>query len=883
MSQEFRRVTSEHVNERLRVVVGEQLQEILVAREPGHCMKVSDLDVALMLDVGRRLSETLGVGAQIHVLSRQAKSEDPLLITSSKLVELRNPPSDGEQRPPLLVFVPNDLRTSAEDSFAEATFEQISVAGAFPRLRDRLLEELPNGFRGVTSEILRIVQERNWRWADAVGSVRFLLSIQLNGVEAEIVGASLCELGLIPDFHLLDEPSALPQRLAKNLECVDKLTFSTKSDRSRVLDLKLKDRTLRAKLSDFLVESGLEDPVVWSRRMVSERQFWSLSFDKWDFEDGAGFAQQLRVEVLELGLPVIQEDETDSRLRQLIGQQVLLIGKNGPKSFKVRFRSDPAPDSLPSLHHFRLQVIARESGPTTFTKKKKSWTGSRLDASVSFNNLARMDWEDGWHFVRVLPCTVDGDPIPIVDAKGQPIPLFGDEEEGQLPNESDLFYVVKADDVEVEVPQRAVQKFASFSHALIHFWFRAVADGRDPSEVTCTQRAWVDSENHKGRGDLLEFKFAGEGIVHVPVSHVLKGFEQHVLALPDVASSSRMAISSSQNIEIFNDSPGWPQLPEIESFLSVRRELFAKIRGGNEQQIVESADLYPLRGEIARFAEAYLSILSHGLRLAESAGPDQQAEAIARIQKLITIDTAMVDLADHRGGHRSALLIGPTHPLRLLWLATWLTLAGYWLEQARKAPKEFFTPTRDALIERLGLSNFPAVLPLGTGQLFSTVDNLHPFWTVYVSSTEGDSRGLVAELCTAMGLPEPNIGSFTLNGRFMADRIRRYLVQHPYVHTIVLNCFNAGRGRLLAEMLLELQRDPDFRDLRYNLRLFVPILMHPVPEAILEELISPSSTLTAFEADAFATPTGNHLAPKLTFSFGISLTFATRRLIFRLT
>ena len=70
------------------------------------------------------------------------------------------------------------------------------------------------------------------------------------------------------------------------------------------------------------------------------------------------------------------------------------------------------------------------------------------------------------------------------------------KEEGQLPNESDLFYVVKADDVEVEVPQRAVQKFASFSHALIHFWFRAVADGRDPSEVTCTQRAWVDSENH---------------------------------------------------------------------------------------------------------------------------------------------------------------------------------------------------------------------------------------------------------------------------------------------------------------------------------------------------------------------------------------------------
>jgi DNA phosphorothioation-dependent restriction protein DptH len=876
MSQEFLRVSSEHVNEHLRLVVEEQLHGILVARQPGHCMRVGDLDTALMLDVARKLSETLGMAAQIHVLSNQSRSDDPLLITSSKLVELRNPLADGEQRPPLLVFVPNDLRTSAEDSFAEATFEQISVADAFPRLRGRLVQQLPNGFRSIASEILRLLQEREWRWADEVGSVRFLLSVHLNGAEAEVIGASLCEIGLVPDFHLLDDSAAVPHRLTKNLECVDKLTFSTKSERSRVLDLKLKDRVFRSKLSDFFVESGLEDPLVWNRRIVAERQLWPLSFDKWEFEDGAGFTQQLRVEILDVGLPVIQEDETDSRLRQLIGQQVLLIGKNGPKSFKVKFRSDPAPDSLPAVHHFRLQVVARESGPTAFTKKKNSWTGSRLDASVSFTNLAKVDWEDGWHFVRVVPCTVDGDPIPIVDAQGQPVPLIGDVEDSQSPNESDLFYVVKADDVEVEVPQRAVPRFASFNHALIHFWFRAVGDGRDPNEVICTHRAWVDSENHKGKGELLEFKFAGEGLVHVPVSRVLKVVEQRILASPDEAPSWRLAISSSQTVEVFSDSSGWPALPEIEEFRASRAELFVKLRSDNEQQIVECADLYPLREEIARFAERYLGVLSQALRLAEAAAPDRQPHAIARIQKLITLDTALVDLADHRGGHRSALLIGPTHPLRLLWLVTWLTLARHWLEEARKAPQEFFTPTRDALLERLSLVNFPAVLPLGSGQLLSTVDSLHPFWAVYASSTEGDPRGLVAELCTAMGLPEPNIGSFTLNGRFLADRIRRYLVQHPYVHTLVLNCFNAGRGRLLADMLLELQKEADFRDLRYNLRLFVPDPDAPGAGGDLSELISPSSTLTVVEADAFATPTGNHLAPKLTFAVRDIVDFRNR-------
>jgi hypothetical protein len=819
-----------------------------------------------MLEVARNLRATLGDAAQIHVLSRESRNDDPLLITSSKLVELRNPPAEGKQRPPLLVFVPNDLRTSAEDSFAEATFEQISVADAFSRMRDRLIQQLPDSFRSVAPEILRLLDEREWRWADAVSSVRFLLSVRLNGVEAEVIGASLCELGLVPDFHLLDDATAIPHRLTKNLECVDKLTYSTKSERSRVLDLKLKDRAFRAKLGDFLAECGLEDPLIWNRRIVDEKQLWSLSFDKWEFEDGAGFTQQLRVEVLELTLPVIQENETDTRLKQLIGQQVLLIGKNGPKSFKVKFRSDPEPESVLGVDHFRLQVVARETGPTAFTKKKKTWAGTRREASVSFTRLSTVDWEDGWHFVRVIPCTADGDPVPIVDAQGQPVPLVGGIDDSQLPNESDLFYVVKADDVEVEVPQRAVPKFASFNHALVHFWFRASGDGHDPDEVICTHRAWVDSEDHKGKGDLLEFKFAGEGLVHVPVSRVLKVLEQNILKNSDESLSWRLVISPSQTADVLNDSSGWPTLPDIEEFRAARRELFAKIRSEDGQQIVESTNLYPLREQIVRYAELYLGVLSQGLRLAEAAAPDQQPQIIARLQKLLVLDTALIDLADHRGGHRSALLVGPTHPLRLLWLATWLTLARHWLEQAAKAPKEFFTPTRDALLERLNVVNFPAVFPLSSGQLLSTVDSLHPFWAVYASSTESDPRGLMAELCTALGLPEPNIGSFSLNGQFLADRVRRYLVQHPYIHTLVLNCFNAGRGRLLADMLLELQKEPDFRDLHYNLRLFVPDPDAPGAGGDLNELISPGSTLTVVEADAFATPTGNHLAPKLTFS-----------------
>ncbi|MEO6034762.1 MAG: ATP-binding protein [Verrucomicrobiota bacterium] len=868
MSQDFRRATTGDVNAELQRVIEEQLQAVLAERQPGHCMRVGDLDTAVMMEVARSLRLKVGQGAQVHVLSRDPRNNDALLITSSKLVELRNPSADGQLRPPLLVFVPNDLRTSAEDSFAEATFEQVSVADTFEQLRGRLTEQLPEALRSVVPEILCLVQERGWRWADALASVCFLLSMRLNGYEPDVVGAALCELGLVPDFHLLDDAATIPYRLTKNLECVDKLTFSNKSERGRVLDLKLGDRALRTQFGEFLAETGLEDPLVWTRRIVTEKQFWPLSFDKWQFEAGAGITQELRVEVTEIGLPVIQEDESNPRLKKLdlIGQQVLLVGQGGPKSFKVKFRCDPAPENVPGVHHFRLQVISREGGPTAFTKKKIVWSGSRRDGSVNFTGVAKVDWEDGWHFIRVLPCTADGDPIPIVDALGQPVPLIGGPDDLQLPNESDLFYVVKGDDIEVDVPQRSVPKFASFSHAQINFWFKALADGHDPKEVSCLHRAWVDAEDFKGKAELLEFKFAGEGLIHVPVSRVLKLLEQRILASPDETLSWRLAISSAQVADIFHDATSWPSLPEIEAFRASRQGLLAKISGPDGQQIVQSADLFPLRDEIATYAQLYLSILSQALRNAESAAPDEQPRALASLQTLLALDTAKIDLADHRGSHRAALLVSPTHPLRLLRVATWLTLANHWLEKAAQAPREFLTPTRDSLLERLNLVNFPAVFPAGSGQILTTIDNLHPLWTVYGASSDTDPRGLIAELCTALGLPEPNIGSFSLDGHFLAHRARRYLVQHPYIQMLVLNCFNAGRGRLLADMLLELQKESDFRELRYDLRLFVPDPDAPGCGEDLAELISPTSSLSAAEADAFATPSGNHLTPKLTFS-----------------
>src|SRR5262249_55020320 len=148
-----------------------------------------------------------------------------LAVSGTKLVELRNPHADGSLRQPLLVFVPSEVRASAEDSFGVATFEEVSVTGLYEALIRRLVNEISPALRGSAQESLRRVRdsESPWAFADALSTVRFLLTAKVNGNDAEAIGASLYEVGLVPDFEWLAQPDKAPARLVRNRECVEKL------------------------------------------------------------------------------------------------------------------------------------------------------------------------------------------------------------------------------------------------------------------------------------------------------------------------------------------------------------------------------------------------------------------------------------------------------------------------------------------------------------------------------------------------------------------------------------------------------------------------------------------------------------------------------------
>ena len=163
------------------------------------------------------------------------------------------------------------------------------------------------------------------------------------------------------------------------------------------------------------------------------------------------------------------------------------------------------------------------------------------------------------------------------------------------------------------------------------------------------------------------------------------------------------------------------------------------------------------------------------------------------------------------------------------------------------------------MLRGLSSVNFPSMLPISDGRVFTAVDNIHPFWPLYAPAGATDPRGLLGDVCSILGVKEPAIGGAAISGNVLASGMEPYLIQHPYVRTLAVNAFNAGRASLLADALGILQRQTAFEDLRYDVRLFVPDPNAPgVGESINALLAGDVGA-----SDAFSIPSRSRIFPKL--------------------
>lgn len=852
MSNSFIKLSQDKLNMVIADLLYPRIEAIVQNRNPGHCMRVTDLDDEIMEAICAKLRHA-HPDSNIFILGGHEQEGHAYRITSTKLVELRNPEANGELRKPLLVFIPTSLRTSAEDSFSVATFEDLSFNTIYRELIDLLLDRLPATLISYVRDLFSILNEEEWLFADELARVRYLLTAIENGVDGETLGASLYEIMLIPDFKLFEDPGLMNGKIRRNLSCVRNLMVSHKSIRGRIVEFELSEKVLEGRLISFFEKYDVQEPGNWASLIATDKGWWNISFDKWIFKEQLPL-DKVRLAVIETDLPTIQANENDDLLASLRGQQVL-VPKERHK-MNVVFEMDPYPNKVNGLDHFTIQIVSQTDGPVGKSKKIKAWNQNRSKCTSSLTKLNKIEFEEGWHFIRVTPWTVDGDPIPLETGI--------DSETTRRPYESEPFYVLPGGSIEEEPSQRAMPIEQSLEHARIHLELIALGDDRDPDEIKVSSIAWAsDGRSRKSlRQEILLVKFGQEGGLQIPVSKMLKNIEQRILAEPKHPCGWRLQINR-DTVEYPSEvSRALPTTAAMQSFLAAREDFFALIRHDETELIMQGLSIKAVERECLNYAEAYLDLIRSLMRKAGMTSGAEKQQHLQILRSVLSVDSIHTILTDFRGCHREAVLVSPTHPLRALWLLSWAELADEWITKIRAGGKEHIAAVRSALLDRLQPAAFPAGVPIEDGRIFTPVDNLNTFWGLYAPTTEENSRALASEIRAAFGISESATIGSDITGQLIADKIERYISQHPYVRELSINVFNPGSSTLVADVLLSLQQKREYADLRYDIRLFTFDPDSPTLGEALESMVRPSTSSNE-AADAFAISSGSHLFPKL--------------------
>lgn len=856
MTTGLRELSDTDVDEALERVLVPRLSSMLAAREPGHCVRVSDIPVGLAARLCRRLRAV--TEAQVNVLGQSPTVPDDVAITSTRLVELRNPDAAHRLRSPLLVFIPPGAHASAEDSFDVPTFAEVTVDDVYPELLERLHVSVPDSLRQAIGELFAMLDDESCEpvplLAGPLERARFLLTIAHNDNDPQAAGAALFELGLIPDFELFTDPAQVRSRAARNLRQMRILHRADRSVRQRVIDLHLTDPAFRARLAAFLVSTGLDSPRDWTRRIVIDSTNWGLSFHRWPLPEERT-AQPVRVTVTGLDLPLAGERPDHAEhpvLANLTGQPYLLAGAAGRPQLSVEFEADPDPRQITGLNAFQVQLMSEESGPTGVRAKIRVGTSARKAYKATLKKLRSAHLDDGWHYLQVLPVDADSVQLPI-DTGGTDSPL-GDRDPGMghALNETDRFYVVTDNDLDEPPPQPRTPRSVGVTQELRRLEIASHAEGRDWHGIGCQHVSWKDPSQRA-----IEASFGAHGRVEVPLAPDLVTLEQRILADPAQLAGHRAVIGSGQPTQIQVGEPvTLPDSDPLAAFQQAREAVFAAIRG-EDDMIVAGRDLGGLREEVLAYAEAYSHLLTWHLHRAQRL---TDADTRRHLVALLQLDTVAVTYRDLYGSQLPLILVSPTHPLRLLWWATWAELGHRWLTTASD-DRHHLVGAGQALLA-MRPSGFPLVVVGGDGRLHVAATDLTAYWGACLPAGTDDPHTLLADVAAALGVPDYRVAEPAISAAKLADRLERYVVLHPYVRTLVICAVNAGRAELLADTLIELERRKQLRDLTYDVRLFTSPPQPPDTGEALASLLR-GEWGTGAEAETFSTPRSAGITPKL--------------------
>jgi len=878
--------------EQVRHVLAEAVRETIVQHlaeaQPGHCLRISTLPEAVMHDLCAELNANHSTADIVLLMGPWQQPREPWQVSATRLIELRN----AEVRP-LLVFVPPGIKTAAEDSFDVSTFVEMDLGAIPTRIRRRLRARLPEELQWLTDRAIDYLGDIERLITDD-DVVRYYLTILHNQTEdsdisdvSEIAGGSIYQLHLVPDFHLYEVPDRIKQRLSRNAEALRTLVESLRPLLGRIHELKLKAGTIQADLYTFLRSQTLDTVSMWGATIAADPALRHLAFEQWQFEG----------EILERDRLLLYVDDLDLPKRDPEAP----VGSDNPRYLdvkratrvRIKWTTDPKPLAVQDLGYFRIEIVSTEpaGGAIAWESKNipvgKSTRNSRSKSLkvTEFRDQFGEPEADGLYFFRVRAYSTTGDILNEEDAEAHSEILRDPRDpEGKRHYESEdvWFWVDPQEEPPPAEPPRNVN-VESFQEAQLLARLAVIERGDDPFNDRLVPQpdrtGWATAKGRQAEAT-YNIVYDAQTRFTLTVSNQLRRIESDTLRQPQNLGRWRLNFAGEgdrQSVEPVRRPYHAPErVPG--AFLQARAALFEAVRAGEADRLTSTVDLTDFADLIVAYAQAYSEWLTQ--IEADFPGRAIQDEDGRKRTDPLFLDLDMVEvLLPGESSMRDRLyLLAPTHPLRLLWHLQRANLTNAWLRAALESGRALDAlnaSVRDYLRRGLVPVNLPPVLrashdghPEGVSHFYVEHGPLTPFWGLYLREDVQDSRTLEARVQAALGISRRVAAPGEIGGDVLAHNLQRYLVQHPYVHTLKINVFNPGDAGLVVDALLAVERarsKAHLPELRYELRLFTRSSRVDDVGSAVDELLNPERQVSA-EADAFVIASRNPLYPKLHFS-----------------
>ena len=856
--------------ERFLPFLVESYSKTIKAAKPGHCMKVTGLALS---ELKTLITMLRPVNPDISIFILSEDETGPDYIRASKLIEMRNDPEAT-----ILVLIPANSRTSAEDSYGDATFQNLSAASLKIPFLDYLIYEIPDDKKSVWESVWQVLQQYV---APSMQLVNYVLFVDSEHYSDEAWGNGLFLLGMLPDKKLVHPEVNLRRNLALNKEkCADVICDYSIAPADRVAQLPIKAMTIQKEILALLTS-----PDIINERYALCEEIYSnhpeLNFAEWPLLDK--FKGDIKEVVVQAEI-VPGKDPKKELVTDDQGNYILSLhtGKKSKVSFRVTVT--PSPKENLDIAYFEVYLVALDGFSDVGVLKKVKLTNRNASRKLSVN-FEKDKFEDGEYFIRVHAYDADGIILdtdnPFKEQAVQDQWIRASKENPNLTkeqfrldnmvlfcNETMPFTIDNSgEDVDVFETADKRAKTDNYLQALLQYRISKLINGEeiDAEELEETDRnQWIEGSLN----NIYQFDFGPSFAFQIQLPKKLIALERCFLSHMDAFGSVEAAVSwnpTDTSLQHLSFLPVTVSVPE--HILASRKEIFSAIKDS-----VSGGEGLSNCFDITKYVSQIKNYVSDYTEWIRSQTEEGTPEAIA--VELQNIDTVLLEVEMPDGKNTPVRLISPLHPLRLAWLVNLYELYLDWEAKTMETPK-VYKGSWHGKLEKLFKGGLPldtAPLVLSAGSLkepFQYIGELTFGWGAYAQRTEAGEGALASEFrqlksytSVVLNISNEKRIDSDVNLPLVVRHIFNYGKAHPYTEKIVINIFNAGDAAVFASALIMMEKIGMKND--YEIRLFSDDTLIQ-PGDSLKELLNPETTM-AEEAEVFSQASANRLFPKLRFS-----------------